>query len=169
MYIEPCAKLTMRVTPKISDRPTATRNSDEAPARPFSSWTARPAITALVLPHGPGISACLPRHPGADWKVASRGTRSVRASQLGYLGVRWKHGRAVDIAERLHHAAALVHRGCADESAHRRLVIRLAIGDRAERRVVLQPFERSDHLFGVGAAGLLDRRGDRKHGRITDH
>jgi len=28
----------MRVTPKISDRPAATRNSDEALARPFRNW-----------------------------------------------------------------------------------------------------------------------------------
>src|SRR6185436_20918467 len=28
----------MRVTPKISDRPADTRNSDEAEASPFSSW-----------------------------------------------------------------------------------------------------------------------------------
>jgi hypothetical protein len=34
---EPCAKLTTRVTPKISDSPAATRNSDDAPARPLNS------------------------------------------------------------------------------------------------------------------------------------
>ena len=43
MKNDPCAKLTMRVTPKISVRPTAIRNSDDADARPFSSWTAREA------------------------------------------------------------------------------------------------------------------------------
>ena len=37
MYSEPCAKLTMRVTPKISVRPAATRNSAEADDRPFSN------------------------------------------------------------------------------------------------------------------------------------
>jgi len=31
----------MRVTPKISDSPAATKNSDDAPARPLSSWTSR--------------------------------------------------------------------------------------------------------------------------------
>ena len=40
MYSEPWAKLTMRVTPKMSDRPTATRNSDEAPASPLRNWMA---------------------------------------------------------------------------------------------------------------------------------
>jgi hypothetical protein len=39
MKNEPWAKLTMRVTPKISDSPAATRNSDDAPASPLSSWT----------------------------------------------------------------------------------------------------------------------------------
>ena len=32
----------MRVTPKMSDNPAATRNNDDAPARPFKSWTKRP-------------------------------------------------------------------------------------------------------------------------------
>jgi hypothetical protein len=30
----------MRVTPKISDSPADTRNSDDAPASPLSSWPA---------------------------------------------------------------------------------------------------------------------------------
>jgi len=34
---DPCAKLTTRVTPKISESPAATRNSDDAPARPLNS------------------------------------------------------------------------------------------------------------------------------------
>ena len=41
MYSEPCAKLTMRVTPKISVRPAATRNSADATARPLRSWTTK--------------------------------------------------------------------------------------------------------------------------------
>ncbi len=41
MYSEPCAKLTTRVTPKISVSPAATRNSDDAAARPFSSCSAK--------------------------------------------------------------------------------------------------------------------------------
>jgi hypothetical protein len=31
----------MRVTPKMSVSPAATRNSDDAPARPLTSWTRR--------------------------------------------------------------------------------------------------------------------------------
>ena len=43
MNSEPCAKLTMRVTPKISVRPAATRNSDDADARPLRNWSAKEA------------------------------------------------------------------------------------------------------------------------------
>src|SRR5262245_61255748 len=38
MVSEPCAKFTMRVTPKMSDSPAATRNSVEALASPFRNW-----------------------------------------------------------------------------------------------------------------------------------
>src|SRR5262249_52681952 len=38
MKKEPCAKFTMRVTPKMIDSPEATRNSVEALARPFRNW-----------------------------------------------------------------------------------------------------------------------------------
>ena len=37
MYSEPWAKLTTRVTPKITVSPAATRNSEEAPASPVRS------------------------------------------------------------------------------------------------------------------------------------
>ena len=43
MYSDPCAKLTTRVTPKINVRPAATRNSADAPARPFRSWAKKEA------------------------------------------------------------------------------------------------------------------------------
>src|SRR5690606_32927987 len=74
MNIEPCAKLTIRVTPKISDRPTAIRNSVDAPASPLSSWTAKP-------------------------ETMRRGPRdSVGGAQLaGLLGAR-QHRGAVDVA-----------------------------------------------------------------------
>ncbi len=39
MYSEPCAKLTIRVTPKMSESPAAIRNSVEADASPFRNWT----------------------------------------------------------------------------------------------------------------------------------
>jgi hypothetical protein len=37
MKNEPWAKLTMRVTPKINDKPAATRKSEDAPANPLSN------------------------------------------------------------------------------------------------------------------------------------
>src|SRR5262245_10174446 len=40
MYSPPCAKFTMRVTPKISDSPAATRNSVDALASPLRTWIA---------------------------------------------------------------------------------------------------------------------------------
>jgi len=39
---DPWEKLTMRDTPKIRDSPAATRNNDDACARPLSSWTINP-------------------------------------------------------------------------------------------------------------------------------
>src|SRR5688572_4231477 len=53
MYSEPCAKLTMRLTPKISDSPAATRKSELAPASPLRNCrkTAEPLTpAALFLP-----------------------------------------------------------------------------------------------------------------------
>ncbi len=47
MYSEPCAKLTTRVTPKISVSPAATRNSADEPARPFSSCAKKEASDTL--------------------------------------------------------------------------------------------------------------------------
>jgi hypothetical protein len=37
MYRDPCAKFTMRVTPKMSERPAATKNSPEAMDSPSSA------------------------------------------------------------------------------------------------------------------------------------
>ena len=47
MYSEPCAKLTMRLTPKISDSPAATRNSELAPASPFRNCSRTAARSIL--------------------------------------------------------------------------------------------------------------------------
>src|SRR5690242_12671708 len=53
MYSEPCAKFTIRVTPKMSDRPAATRNRVEALASPFRSWMTNEDTLLLgaELPH----------------------------------------------------------------------------------------------------------------------
>src|SRR5580704_5416812 len=41
MYREPWAKFTTRVTPKMMERPEATRKSEEALASPLSAWMRR--------------------------------------------------------------------------------------------------------------------------------
>jgi hypothetical protein len=49
MKNEPCAKLTMRVTPKISDKPAATKNKDEALASPLRACTKRLATSMFEM------------------------------------------------------------------------------------------------------------------------
>jgi hypothetical protein len=49
MKNEPCAKLTTRVTPKISVSPSATRNSSDALASPFRVWMRNEATLAVRL------------------------------------------------------------------------------------------------------------------------
>src|SRR4051794_8996312 len=112
MYSEPCAKLTMRVTPKISVKPAATRNSAEAPARPFNSWTkneARDTAGQVQFPEDAG--------PDAGPKIAS-----VRRPQLLHLVVGWQVILAVGVAPIHHHALAILHRRAAHVGAHRRLM-----------------------------------------------
>src|SRR6185295_2842891 len=133
MYSEPCAMLTMRVTPKISDRPADRKKSDEAFARPFRAWSASTSSGSLLL----------------------------RRPHLPHLRVGRLHRSAVDIAEVLHRALAVLHRGLADPGAHRSLVIDAAIHDGARRRIDAQPGESGNQLLGVGAAGLLDPFGER--------
>src|SRR3712207_135662 len=41
MYSEPCAKFTMRVTPKTRLSPLAMMNSEDALASPVRNWTTR--------------------------------------------------------------------------------------------------------------------------------
>src|SRR4051812_2730178 len=132
MYSEPCAKLTTRVTPKMSDSPDATRKSVEALARPF-----RNCATKLDM---------APR----------RARRLFRRPQLPHLGVGRLDLRTVHVAERGHDAPAVLQRQAADESAHGRLVIERAVGDAAERRVDGEALHRRDQLLGVGAARLGD-------------
>src|SRR5437588_516974 len=108
MYSEPCAKLTTRVTPKISDSPEATRNSVDALASPF-----RNCATKLA-------------------------TVSIGRSQLPDFGVARLVLRAVRVPERAHDPLAVVHPEAADEGAHGRLVVERPVGDAAERRVELQ-------------------------------
>src|SRR5690625_587184 len=52
MYSEPCAKLTMRVTPKINDSPAATKNNEDASASPLRNWTRKPVRDMGATPCG---------------------------------------------------------------------------------------------------------------------
>src|SRR5581483_11394052 len=38
MYIEPCVRLAMRISPKMSEKPAASRNSSPPSARLFNVW-----------------------------------------------------------------------------------------------------------------------------------
>src|SRR5918911_1178237 len=98
MYSEPCAMLTMGVTPKMSDRPADRKKSDEAFARPFKAWSARTSSGRL-----------LPR------------------AQLPYFGVGRQDRGAVDVLDVHHRALAFLDRRPADPGAHRALVIARAI------------------------------------------
>src|SRR5687768_850850 len=134
MNSEPCAKLTMRLTPKISDSPAATRNSELAPASPFRNCSR----TAASL--NPAVSL-LPQR--ADLL-------------LGGLDP-----GAVDVAPVDHRALAVFLRELADVRAHRRLVVERAPYDRAKRGLHLQALQSLDQLLGVRrlrlAHGIRDR------------
>jgi hypothetical protein len=41
--------LTMRVTPKMSDRPAARKNREDAFARPFRAWSRKTSADSLLL------------------------------------------------------------------------------------------------------------------------
>src|ERR687887_250112 len=116
MYSEPCAMLTMRVTPKMSDRPAARKKSDAAFARPFRAWSAR----------------------------TSSGSLLPRGAQLPHFGITRLHRSAVDILEVDHRALALLDRRLADPRAHRALVVDGAEHDRTGGRIDLEPGECGD-------------------------
>src|SRR5919108_605799 len=129
--------LTMRVTPKMSDRPAARKNSDAAFARPFRAWSARTSSGSLF-----------PR------------------AQLPYYIVRRLHRCAIHVLELDHRALAVLHRRLADPRAHGALVIDAAERDRARGRLHLEAGEGGGELFGVGAARLGDAGGERLDGDV---
>src|SRR3954468_601328 len=105
----------MRVTPKISDRPAPTRNSDDAPASPLSNWTTKPETSI-----------------GGPWCACAG--RSGRRAQLLHHLVGRLDLPAVDVAVVDHGAGAVAVGRLADERAHGGLVIERAVGDLAEGR-----------------------------------
>src|SRR5436190_22107091 len=98
----------MRVTPKISDSPAPTRNNDEAPASPLSSWTTNPEISM----GRPCLRSC-----------------SGRGAQLLHIVVGRQVLRAVVVLVVDHRARAIAIGRLADIRAHRRLVIERRVGD----------------------------------------
>src|SRR5262249_10468611 len=147
---DPCAMLMMRVTPKIRERPAATKNSPEAAASPSSAWNRRPLNVIAGAVHAQGElphkgeahpnkqlavrnSRTPARMTGAssaafDLRSASgtkRGEPSMRGrgAQLPDLRVGRQHRAAIDIFEIHHDRLAVLDGGLADIGAHRRLVI----------------------------------------------
>src|ERR1700704_3161776 len=101
--------LTMRVTPKISDRPADRKNNDEAFARPFRPWMRTTSGDRLLL----------------------------RRAHLPHFRIGGLHRRAVDVAEVGHRALPVAHRGLAHPGAHGPLVVDAPVLDRPGRRIVL--------------------------------
>src|SRR5690242_3281232 len=140
MYREPCAMLTMRLTPKISDSPAERKKSDDALARPFRAWSAKTSSGSLLL----------------------------RGPHLPHFRVRRLHCSAIHVLEVHHRALALLHGGLADPRAHRALVIDGAERERACRRLDFQPGECGHKLVRVGALRLGNAGGERLHRDIAD-
>jgi hypothetical protein len=92
----------MRVTPKISDSPAATRNSDDAEASPLSSWTRREARVT----RWPGKEGMSSRAQRADASKA-RNVNQFFGRNLLTSASRQRH-LAVEVAEVLHHALAVL-------------------------------------------------------------
>ena len=70
-------KFTTRVTPKITVSPAATRNSEDAPASPVSSWISRAVMVCL---HTASLRAAAWRR-GNPERPESRGRLWVASSQ----------------------------------------------------------------------------------------
>src|SRR5262252_507749 len=91
MYSAPCAKFTMRVTPKMSDNPAATRNSVEALASPLRNWMSSEdmLLRRSELPH-----LCVGRQELHAVGVAPRGHHAFAVLLRGAADV-GAHGRLV--------------------------------------------------------------------------
>src|SRR5258706_5285395 len=122
----------MRLTPEMSDRPAATRNSELGLASPFRNCS----------------------------RIAEPLTRcaALLFAQRADLWLRRLECCAVGVAPVHHHAVAVLLRELADVRAHGRLMIERAPDNGPERRRHLEALEGLDELFGVGRAGLLHRR-----------
>src|SRR5882672_11499853 len=59
MYIEPWVRFAMRIRPKISEKPAASRNSSPPRARLFSDWMIQYCTKKGPVSPGPLLSRCL--------------------------------------------------------------------------------------------------------------
>src|SRR5919198_3631967 len=81
MKSEPCVRFAMRISPKMSEKPAANRNSRPPSARLFSVWIAQ-YCTAFVVPAKAGTQVFQKR----SWAPAFAGaTVSERDSRLQVL------------------------------------------------------------------------------------
>src|ERR1051325_372202 len=134
--------LTMRETPKISERPAATKNSPEAVESPLTAWN-RNALSDMAARVKP--SGCDVRRERVE--RSRSGSVRLRGPELLHLGVGRQHGRAVDILDVAHGALAVLQRDLADIGTHGGLVVAGAIGERPERAVDLEARASRHHLL----------------------
>src|SRR5262247_166282 len=120
----------MRVTPKMSERPEATRNRNIALARPLRSWTRRRDMAASP-------------HPARE-----KALRLAARAHLLHFFVGGQHLLAGDVLVVHHDAdpALRIDLGRANPRAHRRLAIHGAEGDGPDGRLHLEPLEGSHEL-----------------------
>src|SRR5262245_60861155 len=150
MYSVPCAKLTMRMMPKISVRPTPRKNNRAACESALTPWVSRSASVDMrpmlagswVVPMTPigaragGPTSIVVRHLVAGWRRALC------------------RQRCNDLRHRMRIAFFLG--GLEDEALLHALVITLAHMHFAFDIVDRQVFERHAQLIGFDAAGLGD-------------
>src|SRR5262249_52380197 len=91
MYNAPCAKFTMRVTPKISDNPAATRKSVEALASPLRNWM---TSEDMLLRRAELSHLCVRRQELRAVGVAPRGHHALAVFRRSAADV-GAHGRLV--------------------------------------------------------------------------
>src|SRR4029078_8980273 len=153
MYRDPCAMLMMRETPKISDRPTATKNRPEAVESTLSALT-RNALKVIKSHLSPQGGERLTKD------ITNENLVRFDGPKLFHLVVAWQNRCAVDIFEVGHGTLAAFKDDLADIGPHRGLMIAGAIDERPERTVDLQALERLDQLLGIGRLRFGDARSE---------
>src|SRR5947209_4351358 len=93
---------------------------------------------------------------------------SILRPELFDFGIAGQIIRSLAVDRIHHHTLAILLGGLADEGAKRRLVIDLAEGDFAERRLHRQAFGRGDQLLRIRGVGFRQDRSGGLDGLITD-